>query len=328
MVSNIIQAVNYIREHPWLAPGRAGEESNMKTQVLLAMILVAGLGSLPEHTFAQLTHEEDSEVTFEAVNERYWYYDITRFSDMTYDEQVAEIATLNVEGFTGTWHMATYEEISTLWEYSAEAIFSSFALTMDDDQVEQWYTLGRYDESPRDGSHYFAQVERTSEGTYEKSVLNYLDYTPDSLDFEVLGAWVVYEGEPPAQVGTTICSTLGAKGNRSDADVFRFNGTEGEDVTIRLEASPPESGAGKRVMLVLRNVTGGLQLFRRINRALPHEITVTLPLSGDYQVMVAESPGTPGDRVVWGERYFGDYCIVLEGSPELLETFEVARSVE
>jgi hypothetical protein len=150
------------------------------------------------------------------------------------------------------------------------------------------------------------------------------------LDFEVLGAWVVFEGEAPAEGVATICSTLGdgAKGNRSDVDVFSFNGTEGEGVTIRLEANPPESGSGKRVMLVLRNMTGGLQLFRRLNSALPHEITVTLPVSGDYQVMVAEPPGTAGDRVLWGERYLGDYCVVLEGSPESVQTFEVARSVE
>jgi len=302
----------------------------MKHTVFLILIALAIQHPLTEPCYAQLTHEEASEVTFDSNNERYWYYDITRFSDMTYDEQIAEIAALSVAGFTGTWHMATYAEMSALWEHSAEALFSNFALTMDDDQVEQWYTLGRYDESPNDGSHYFAHVERTAGQTYEKSVLNYLDYTPDSLDFEVLGAWVVFEGEAPAEGVTTICSTLGngAKGNRSDADVFSFNGTEGEDVIIRLEANPPESGSGKRVMLVLRNMTGGLQLFKRLNSALPHEITATLPVSGDYQVMVAESPGTAGGRVLWGERYLGDYCVVLEGSPESVQTFEVARSVE
>ena len=109
----------------------------MKHTVFLVLIALAIQHPLTEPCYAQLTHEEGSEVTFDSNNERYWYYDITRFSNMTYDDQIAEIAALSVTGFTGTWHMATYEEMSALWEHSAEALFSNFALTMDDDQVEQ-----------------------------------------------------------------------------------------------------------------------------------------------------------------------------------------------
>lgn len=125
-----------------------------------------------------------------------------------------------------------------------------------------------------------------------------------------------------------ICSTLGndPRPHALDQDTFKFNGTGGETVTIRLEADPPEAGLGQRTTLVLRNVTGGLQLFRRLNTGLPHEITVTLPVSGEYHVLVGEQLGK---QILWGEeRYIGDYCVALQASLETLATFEATASVE
>jgi hypothetical protein len=133
----------------------------------------------------------------------------------------------------------------------------------------------------------------------------------------------------------TICSVLGYDFDSVsfecrglDQDIFRFTGGEGERVCIRLEANPPDPGVGKRALLVLTNRTLGLRLFRRLNTGLPHGIAVTLPVTGEYCVVVAESPLTPGDRVCVGERYKGDYCITLKASPDTLNTFEEAASVE
>ena len=128
-----------------------------------------------------------------------------------------------------------------------------------------------------------------------------------------------------------LCSTLGndPRPYAQDQDVFKFNGTEGETVTVRLEANPPEAGFRngfrERATLVLRNKTGGLRLFRRQHTELPHEITVTLPLSGEYRVVVAESTGP---ALVWGEKYMGDYCVTLQATPGTCGTFETATSVE
>jgi|LGVF01.1.fsa_nt_gb hypothetical protein len=130
--------------------------------------------------------------------------------------------------------------------------------------------------------------------------------------------------------GKTICSTLGndPKPYHLDQDIFRFYGTKGETVTIRLEADPPEFGSGKRATLILRNKTGAPQLFRRHRTALPHEITATLPISGNYTVIVAEQPKNAWARILWGERYNGDYCITLEASPDTCQTLEPALYVE
>ncbi|MDY6988789.1 MAG: hypothetical protein SWQ30_12120 [Thermodesulfobacteriota bacterium] len=144
-----------------------------------------------------LIHEEGSQVTYDSRTGLYWYYDLVRFTDKTYDEQLAEIENISVEGFTNTWHMATYREMARLWRYSAETLFSCFALTRDDPDHHQQYADGRYDEPHPEQAqcHYFAEVRLRDGTTYEKSQLNYLDVWPDGDSFDVLGAWVVYEGD-------------------------------------------------------------------------------------------------------------------------------------
>jgi hypothetical protein len=152
-----------------------------------------------------LIHEADSQVTYDCLTGRYWYYDLVRFTNMTYDEQIAEIRTIRVEAFPGRWHMATYEEMAELWTHSAEAIFSAFAHTRHDEDVQTFYTLGRYDEERDAQRHYFAYVGLAADGqSYEKTELNNLDSIEDALRSGVLGAWVVYED------GSTQGPTVGA----------------------------------------------------------------------------------------------------------------------
>jgi hypothetical protein len=133
----------------------------------------------------------------------------------------------------------------------------------------------------------------------------------------------------------TICSVLGydfdaagLKCEGLDQDIFRFTGTKGERVSLHLAADPPDGGIGKRALLILTNRTLDLHLFRRLNTGLPHGIAVTLPVSGEYCVVVAESPPSPGDKICVGERYSGDYCITLKATPRTLATFKEAASVE
>jgi hypothetical protein len=142
-----------------------------------------------------LIHEADSQVTYDCLTGRYWYYDLVRFTNMTYLEQIAEIRTIRVQGFPGHWHMATYEQIEELWSHSAETILSSFALTRDNPLYEGQYSDGRYDERAGTNSHCIAEVRRRPDQTYEKSILDHMSAASDDDRFQVLGAWVVYEGE-------------------------------------------------------------------------------------------------------------------------------------
>jgi hypothetical protein len=123
----------------------------------------------------------------------------------------------------------------------------------------------------------------------------------------------------------TICSTLGNDRvwyNR-DIDIFRFRGTKGETVTIRLEAEPPEAGLGKQVHFALSPL---LRMRRPVT--LPYEITRTLSTSGYHNVSVGTSRRKEPSRIPWWKKYMGDYCITLEASPETCQTFEATSSVE
>ena len=119
----------------------------------------------------------------------------------------------------------------------------------------------------------------------------------------------------------TLCATLGINGFGRDEDTFRFFGGKGETVTVRMEADPPEAGSGKRATLVLGHETGMWQFARYVG-TLPHEISMTLPLSGEYHVSVREQRHS-----IWGPTYQGAYCVTLEASPEVSQTFE-ALSVD
>lgn len=125
----------------------------------------------------------------------------------------------------------------------------------------------------------------------------------------------------------TLCSTLGddPRPYALEMDEFIFTGTEGETVTVTLESSPPEYGAGQRAVLIMRNLGRGLLLFKRLNDQLPLEITVTLPATADYHMKVMEAPGK---AVIWGEKYEGDYCVTLEASPETVGTFVPDLDIE
>jgi hypothetical protein len=160
--------------------------------LVMALVTLVPVQKEAKGCDSYLIHEEGSQVTYDSLSGRHWYYNLTTFKDKTYDEQRAEITRIRVPGFPGRWHMATYEEMEELWFHSAEAIFFSFALTRDDPDHDQQYATGRYNERYDPYKHYIADV-RLEGGTYQKSQLNYLDAWADSDSFDMLGAWVIYE---------------------------------------------------------------------------------------------------------------------------------------
>jgi hypothetical protein len=122
-----------------------------------------------------------------------------------------------------------------------------------------------------------------------------------------------------------ICSTLGDNVDSSgvDRDVYRFQGTKGETVTIRLDAFPLDAGSRKRATLVLKNKAGGQQLLLWDRSVLSNRITTTLPESGEYCIIIAEQP-----EWTLGKSYVGDYFIELEASAATSQTLEPTEWVE
>ncbi|MDY6951788.1 MAG: hypothetical protein SWE60_09760 [Thermodesulfobacteriota bacterium] len=297
----------------------------MKKAFLLMVIALASLNPAPRPCHGQLDHETGSEVTFDSVTGRYWYYDITRFSHMTFDEQLEEIEGLSVEGFEGHWHMATYEEMAALWDHTPEALFFGFALTRGDHAGGQGYTLGRYNEHADADSHYFAYVGTMAEEGYEKSVLNYLDISQDSDHYGLLGAWVVFQEEADTEGLSTRSSILGHGSRRYhlDKDMFRLEGVEGERVMVRLEPDPTGSHSGTYATVILKDKIDAVRFLRVETRTLPTEMTATLPQTGQYQIWIQEQR-RHGRNVP----FRGDYLLTLETSHDAWETLQSSLWVE
>jgi len=115
---------------------------------------------------------------------------------------------------------------------------------------------------------------------------------------------------------TPVCTKLGQNGLFSalpDADEFKFHGTAGELVSVRLDRDPRGPNQGKHATLILE----GHGLFFVSRGPLMNDITVTLPRSGGYKVIVAEQADFEE-----GSRFRGDYCVTLESSDAAFATFE------
>jgi hypothetical protein len=115
---------------------------------------------------------------------------------------------------------------------------------------------------------------------------------------------------------TPVCTKLGQNGFFSslpDADEFKFHGTAGELVSVRLDRDPRGPNEGKHATLILE----GHGLFFVSRGPLMNDITVTLPNTGGYKVIVAEQADFEE-----GSRFRGDYCVTLESSDAAFATFE------
>jgi parallel beta-helix repeat protein len=115
----------------------------------------------------------------------------------------------------------------------------------------------------------------------------------------------------------TICSILGndPKPSILDIDIFKFRGTKGEIVTVRLEANPQGAGAGKRATLILTDKIKGTVLVKFDLSQLPNEIKAKLPKTGEYLITVAQPLLIAKDK-----RYSGRYCLTLKARPETYQT--------
>lgn len=123
----------------------------------------------------------------------------------------------------------------------------------------------------------------------------------------------------------TICSYLGndPKPSILDQDIFKFQASEGEEITITLEANPPEAAMGKRATLLLVDNIMGIFLFRVDRSSLPNQIQTTIPKSGQYLITVSEQIDWPR-----GTKYKGPYCLTLKAKTETSQTLTPFKWVE
>lgn len=119
----------------------------------------------------------------------------------------------------------------------------------------------------------------------------------------------------------TAVSYLGDKPRQSgrDRDGFLFDGTEGEEITITLEANPKSGNNGGIASLGLRG--GSLDEF--VEGELPQEIIATLPSDGKYSIIVGQPKDIPRSK-----RYEGDYFLTVESPTSNVAPLELGNNVE
>ena len=86
-----------------------------------------------------------------------------------------------------------------------------------------------------------------------------------------------------------------------DRDTFSFDGTQGEEVTLRLEEDPEAGHVGVEATLILRDSIEGVSLQETTTGSLPLEIKTTLPVTGTYSILVQQH------NIPLQARFRGDY---------------------
>ncbi len=131
--------------------------------------------------------------------------------------------------------------------------------------------------------------------------------------------------EPCAIAPASICSNLGNDSRPwlPDQDIFRFDGTAGEEVTVNLGADPSGTHTGERATLILKDKIRRVWFYKRDRSSLPNEITAVLPATGQYRIIAAEQPA-----FLPGQHFTGDYCITMESTGTAQDTLSATGWVE
>lgn len=155
-------------------------------------------------------------LVFDNDEARYWYQDLSQFTDMTYAEQISAISSLSLAPVTGhswgTFRMATLADMQSLWLWDKNTpaeINDSFVYTdaYEVNGVWHYQRMGRYDEAYdtsqhefTDPGHYYARtvVSIDSNGNILGYNHNRLDFAweLDNKQFSYIGAWAVADAAP------------------------------------------------------------------------------------------------------------------------------------
>ena len=147
-----------------------------------------------------------------------------------------------------------------------------------------------------------------------------------TLTFQLM----VYDGEDFSQADevevTVLISTMSISEINSvlgsehrlwgvDKDMYTFQGTEGDKVTVTLKAKTRgKNNNGDRATLKLKDNIRGVSFYRVDSSRLPNQICATLPATGQYHILVAGQR-----RFFRGKRFLGEYTLTLEGASGSLE---------
>jgi 3',5'-cyclic AMP phosphodiesterase CpdA len=138
---------------------------------------------------------------------------------------------------------------------------------------------------------------------------------------DTVTSFMLDDGDPV--YNKIICSTLGNNPAPVflDHDIFQFDGTAGETVTIQLEKYASALGSGKKATVQVKKTGWGEPLLADESGELPNEVVVTLPESARYLVFISEQRKLQSG-------YTGDYIIEIQALPDTCLSFQPALWVE
>lgn len=102
---------------------------------------------------------------------------------------------------------------------------------------------------------------------------------------------------------------------------YTFEGVQGDEVILSLQADPDGFYRGERATLMLKDKIRGARLYKKNRGELPNTIRATLPADGEYVVYVVKQP--------WfyrGRNFRGDYILSLEGTCGKLKRTSLFKS--
>ena len=125
-------------------------------------------------------------------------------------------------------------------------------------------------------------------------------------------------------VAEAFCSVLGndPKPSLLDQDIYTLQGTQGEELRVRLEELMGGNKSSQASLILLDNIQGAV-LLKTDSGTLPNEVSAVLPATGEYLAIVGELP-----LIARGNRFRGDYCLSVQSSASAAQTLQPTGWVE
>lgn len=99
-----------------------------KTTIIVVCFISLCITQNAQSVLTVLEMVPGQKVTLDTVTGNYWYWNLEDFIHMYYWDQTTAIADLgNYGNIAGGWHMATPEEMESLWAYDGASIGGAFA---------------------------------------------------------------------------------------------------------------------------------------------------------------------------------------------------------